>query len=304
MADIYSHYNINTAAGVMAASGVLWGGNALQTVTVAKHYPRDPQQAIGLRGVVDYTTGVQTTDVTLDCILTEQSSSAVVGDSSIYTYADQNIVLGSEVYVLTSCNMTFTAGAPATVSYGYITAGAGSSLTTMASPSVLVDGEESYYAVVMGDDGSGIELVENGTGSWVATAGGVVPSGCQSLTFGCTINKDNVLDVRVAQPIKFVTTYPLDLTVDVEVLDTEEGAASAGSLTSLGVIGAGLSNHADRTNYTSPSAGGGDFATSTSNYVLATGLVKVDESETVNVGGFLTYTFNYLAADIAIPLES
>lgn len=302
MLNIFSHYEANLTSGVLAASSDMannmWGNNALQTVTIARNFPRDPQQAIGYRGIVDYTSAVQTTDFTLDCILTEQSDAAVAGastGSSIYRFADDEVVLGTEHYVLTSCNLTFAAGSPATVSYGYITSGAGSALAELASPpDVLIDGEEAAFAVVLGDDGSGITLTDG-----AGVAGVVLPSGVQSLNFSSTINKDNILDIRAAQPIQFITTYPIDVTCDVETYDS----TSAGSLTSLGVRLASGTAHADRSGYTSPSVTPGtDFAPLDKILCLCNGLIKVTENESLNVGGYVTYTYNYTASDLAIPL--
>jgi hypothetical protein len=312
MADIFSHHEADLTTGVLAASSDMandmWGQNALQTVTIARHYPRDPQQAIGYRGIVDYTSAVQTTDFTLDCILTEQSDAAAAGTSgsgtSIYRYADDQILLGTEHYVLTSCTVNFSAGAPATVSYGYITAGAGSALAELGSPpDVLVDGEEAYFAVVMGDDGSGIEF-SDGAGTVPTFPNVVMPSGVQSVNFAATINKDNILDVRAAQPIQFITTYPIDVTCDVETYDPDaSGPTSAGALTSLGVRLASGTNHADRSGYTAPSrTPGADFSALDKILVLCNGMIKVDETESLNVGGYVTYTYNYTASDLAIPL--
>jgi hypothetical protein len=309
MANIFSHHELDLTSGVMAApaSGVsdtMWGNNALQTVTVARHRPRDPQQAIGYRGIVDYTSGQQTSDFTLDCILTEQTDQAVDGvgpsGTSIYKFADDEVIVGQESYVLTSCNVGFTAGSPATVSYGYLTTGIGSALSELGSaPDVLKDGEESYFAVVMGDDGSGVQLVTYNGSAWVAN-NGVAPSGVQSLSFSSTINKDNVLDIRAAQPIQFITTYPIDITCDIETYDK---GGSVGSLTTLGVSLANLNNHADRSGYTSPSRDPGvNFGALSKNLVLCRGLILVDDQESLGVGGYVTYSYNYTASDIAIPL--
>ena len=315
MANIFSHYEADFNNGVLlkAGNGVAeraWGGNALQTVTVARHYPRNPQQAIGFRGVVDYTTGQQTTDLTLDCILTEDTAEAVEGTgttgTSIYRHAENEMIVGQESYVLTSCNLAFQAGNPATVSYGYITAGEGSALAELpAAPDVLTDGEEAYFAVVMGDDGSGIELMAKQGGVWVEDPADIVlPSGVQSMNFSSTINKQNIMDVRSAQPIQFITTYPIDVSVSVETYDkSQPGGFRAGALSTLGVKLKGLNNHADRSSYTAPSRNPGvDYPASEKVLVLASGLVKTEETESLNVGGYLTYTYNYTAADLAIPL--
>ena len=94
----------------------------MQTVTIVRRTPVNPQQAIGYKGIVDYTSGVVTSDVTLDCILTENCTPAAES-TSVYEHAETSMILGEESYVLTSCNLTFQAGNPATVNYGYITAG-------------------------------------------------------------------------------------------------------------------------------------------------------------------------------------
>jgi hypothetical protein len=303
MANIFSHHEADLATGILAASNDMannmWGNNALQTVTIARNFPRDPQQAIGYRGIVDYTSAVQTTDFTLDCILTEQSDAAVNGatsGTSVYRFADDEVILGTEHYVLTSCNLTFTAGSPATVSYGYITAGAGSSLAELATPpDVLIDGEEAAFAVVMGDDGSGIVLTDG-----AGVAGTILPSGVQSLNFSSTINKDNILDVRAAQPIQFITTYPIDVTADIETYDP----TGAGALSGLGVRLAQGTAHANRSTYTLPSrTPGSNFASLDKILCTCNGLIKVSENESLNVGGYVTYSFNYTASDLAIPLS-
>lgn len=318
---IFSHYDVDFEAGLPTklptADTAAWGDNALQTVTIARHFPRDPQQAIGHRGVVDFTSGQRTTDLTLDCILTEQTAEAVDGTgasgTSIYKHAERSLAVGQESYVLTSCNVGFTAGAPATVGYGYLTSGAGSALEKLSSaPGVLTDGEEAYYAVVMGDDGSGVVLISKLNGSWVTANGQelVLPSGVQSLRFSSTINKDRIMDIRSAQPVQFITTYPIDITADIETMDKSGTTWQAGNLTAIGVRLNNVDNHADRTGYsaTPSSTYPGDrtntnFAASDKDLVLASGLTKIEETETLNVGGHLTYTYNYNVADLAIPLS-
>ena len=329
MANIVQHFGLNPTTGIMAALNAqygitdateLWGKNALQTITIARHFPRNPQQAIGYRGVVDYTSGQRTTDLTLDTILTEDTEGAVdgtaaavgetAGGTSIYRHADNQMSVGSEQYVLTSCNVGFTPGNPATAAYGYITSGQGSAMEALTTaPDVLKDGEEAYFAIVLGDDGSGIRLVSKSGGSWTTDAV-VLPSGVQSMTFNSTINKDNILDIRSSQPVLFVTTYPINVTVDLETFDKSAvGGFDAASLKNLGVRLAGGTDHAVRTDYIAPSrvlSGAGLYgvgAKGTKNLVLATGLIKTEESEKLNVGGYLTYTYSFTAADIAVPLK-
>lgn len=318
--NIIQHHEVDFTKGIMAklasqytglttADG-LWGGNALQTVTIARHFPRNPQQAIGHRGVVDFTSGARTTDLTLATIMTEDGVEAVDGmeGTSIYRHAENQMSVGAESYVLTSCNVGFTAGAAATVSYGYITSGTGSALVALAAedrPDVLKDGEEAYFAVVLGDDGSGIRLVSKSGGVWTSNTEIVLPSGVQSATFNSTINKNNVLDIRSAQPVYFVTTYPIDVSVNLECYDksSTSGGFNAAALKNLGICLAAGTAHADRTGYTAPSRSPfSNYAAETKNIVLASGLTKTEDSESMNVGGYLTYTYTYTGTDLAIPL--
>jgi len=273
---VYSHHNVDLTAGTLSDLGgsSSWGGHALQTVTVAAHTPRDPQLAIGYKGVVDYTSAVQTNDVTLDCILVEGGTGAT-SNSSVYDFAD--VTDAGSSYVLTSCNIGFTAGAPATVSFGYLTAMPISYLDVSATPSVLTDGEEAQFAVVMGSDGTGIEF----TGLTAS------PSGVQSVTFSGTINRDNVLDIRSSQPIEFVTTYPLDLTVDAEYY----GGFTIASLSTGFKIG-------------SSGGGSGKQAASQIFWANATGLILVESGQSMNVGGYLTTTKSWQAADLEIPRDA
>lgn len=317
MAKLAAQYPLMTEGAIG-----LWGRNALQTITIARHFPRNPQQAIGFRGIVDYTSGQRTTDLTLDTILTEDTEEAVEGatglGTSVYRHAENQMNVGHEQYVLTSCNVGFTAGNPATASYGYITAGEGAAMEAVAGAvEILKDGEEAYFAVVLGDDGSGIRLLTKSAGAWTTNSEVVLPSGVQNVTFNSTINKNNILDVRSAQPVYFVTTYPINIAVNLETYDksSTDGGFNASGLTNLGVCLAGLGNHADRSNYDDPSRNtpGADpdvnadplanYPASTRKLVLATGLVKTEDSERMNVGGFMTYTYAFTAADIAIPLK-
>lgn len=296
--SVTQHHSINTASnlqGIMDKinGSAAWGGNALQTINITRNTPRNPHQAVGYRGVVDFSSGQITTELSLDCILTEQAVEATV-DSGIYKHAEQDMVVGLESYVLNSFSVGFQAGNPATLKFGYLTSGLGSALIAAAqAPAVLVDGEEAVFAVVMGSDGSGVSIVD-------ATGAAILPSGVQSINFSANINKNNIMDIRSSNPIQFVTTYPIDITVNLEVFDKSASVVSAGSLSSIGVKLAGLANHASRTGYaTNP---GVAFANEDKLLVLASGLSKTQETESINVGGYLTYTFNYTASDLWIPL--
>lgn len=312
------HHNIDLTGGVMSKPGVAWGGNALQTITIARHTPFNPQQAVGYKGIVDYTSSPVTSDLTLDCILTENSVAAS-SETSVYNHADLEVIIGEESYVLTSCNINFQAGNPATVNYGYITAGLADALLATANPAVLKDGEEAAFAVVMGEDGQGVNLIALNK----AGATFVLPAGVQTLGFTASLNRNQILDVRSSSPIQFVTTYPLDLSVNLEMLqsrgfkdadgmvigtgeDTATGRqALAKSLDAITVqCGASTEENGLETTPAGNRDPGKQGTPVTKGIVLtkATGLMLTEEGESVNVGGNLTFTYNYTAADILLPL--
>ena len=313
------HHNIDLTGGVMSKKGVAWGGNALQTITIARHTPFNPQQAVGYKGIVDYTSSPITSDLTLDCILTENSVEAS-SNTSVYNHADTEVVIGEESYVLTSCNINFQAGNPATVNYGYITAGLADALLATANPAVLTDGEEAQFAIVMGEDGQGVNLIAlNKSGATF-----VLPAGIQTLGFTASMNRNQILDVRSSSPIQFITTYPLDLSMNLEMLqsrgykdadgvvigtgdDTPTGRqALAKSLDSVEVAcGASTAaNGLETTPFGNRNPGkAGTPEEKGITLTKATGLMLTEEGESVNVGGNLTFTYNYTAADIQIPLD-
>lgn len=331
-----------------------WGRNALQTVTITRRTPFNPQQAIGYKGIVDYTSSPFTSDVTLDCILTEGSVDAT--GNSVYNFADDEVVVGKESYVLTSCALNFQAGNPATVNYGYITAGNASELDANLNPKTLQGGEEARFAVVMGEDGSGIYIFAEGSDS----SSFYLPAGVQTLGFNATLNRNQILDVRSSEPVQFITTYPLDLSVNLEVLqsianDLGELPGQVGydatayaanlkkrfvGLKSIGVRGGTTADYPDPYGDDGASAeyankdgktlmsinktvarghesdnSGSQYPTGSYTdktavtkgsgklYVSASGLMKTEDSESVNVGGNLTYTYQFTAADIEIPLD-
>lgn len=282
------HHNIALNSGVMNAQGVAWGHNALQTITIARHTPFNPQQAVGYKGIVDYTSSPVTSDLTLDCILTEGSDIAS-SNSSVYKHAETEVTIGAESYVLTSCNINFQAGNPATVNYGYITAGLASELIATANPAILKDGEEAAFAVVMGEDGQGVNLVATGP------TGGI-PAGAQTVGFTCSLNRNQILDVRSSSPVQFVTTYPLDLSMNLELLQKIDGKILTGLTVEPGASSAGLTT----TPYGNVPRANTSYGCTC--FVIATGLKLTESGENISVGGNLTYTYNYTAADICIPL--
>lgn len=292
------HHNIDIENGVLIKPGVVWGNNALQTITIARHTPFNPQQAVGYKGIVDYTSSPVTSDLTLDCILTEQSDTAAEA-TSVYKHADLEVKVGSESYVLTSCNINFQAGNPATVNYGYITAGLASELAKLAegAETMLTAGEEAQFAVVMGEDGKGVNIVALDHND----AEFIIPAGAQTIGFTASMNRNQILDVRSSSPVQFVTTYPLDLSVNLELLQNITGT-NLGSIelkpeaSTIGLVTTASGNRAAGTGVS------GNNGTCTS-FVKATGMKMTESGESVNVGGNLTYTYNFTAADILLPLS-
>ena len=306
---VYTHDRIDIAAGPLAsATKLLWGGNALQTVNITRNTPRNPQQAIGYLGVVDYTRGIITSDVTLDTILVEGCAEPDIdpagGSSSINKYAAQTIDLGSETYAMTSFSMAMAAGSPATMNFGWITNTLASYLAVKDQPAAS-DGTQ--FAVVLGDEGQGVDLVAtwegtapsattdlpvldtNGNLTTVTDHG--VPAGVQSLNIAGHINRDQVLDVRTSLPIAFITTYPVNITADMEVYQmpgtnppTNPGASQWGKLRSLLVqqrLGA-----------------------TPKKYIKINGMTKITEGESVSVGRYLAYNVHFEGTDIFLPLPS
>ncbi len=337
--SILTHERIKLTTGILAKTGVLWGENALQSITIARHTPKTPQQAIGYLGIVDYTSGTITSDLTLATILVEgcDKADAVGKTNSVYKYAGRQAVIGTESYVLTSVAASFTAGNPATVDYGYLTSGIASFMDAHeeANTPDPSSGEESDFAVVMGDDGSGCKLLATWDGVTPETGyvpiidgAGVfqgstledegVPAGVSSLNFNARINRDTILDFRSAQPVQWVTTYPVDITTDIEIYEhaTTAGTARIGEsgydvstfqhiwddLAEVSVVSTALGKH--RT-YTPPpvlTAGGGGLASDGDVYVKAIGMEKVDETDTISVNRYTTYTINFTVADLLVPL--
>jgi len=165
--NVFTHDRIDLANGLLANTSLLWGQNALQTVNITRNTPRPQNQAVGYLGVVDYSRGVVTSDVTLDTILVE-GCTACVNDptqtaiSSINRYAGMSVSMTSELYALTSFAMALASGSPITANYGWITAGLASYLSTKPQPT-LSDGTQ--FAVVVGDYHNGITLVATWSGT-------------------------------------------------------------------------------------------------------------------------------------------
>ena len=318
------------------AKGLLWGQNAIQSITIGRHTPKTPYQAVGLLGIVDYGSGAITSDVAIETFLAEGCDKAdTVGKlNSIYRYAKQSVTLGVESYVLTGFNIAMQAGQTITVGYNWITSSFASYLEVQDQPTEVGIGEESNFAIVMGDDGSGIKLLA----TWdtvtarsgfvpILDANGVlqaaqlgdegVPAGAQTCNFSGTINRDQVLDIRTAQPVQFVTTYPLDITAELRVFElaVKDGALRPGEpsydpddannkpiwdkLQDIALVATALAKH--RSSYpggwTPP-----DTAAADDVYVKAIGLTKIDESQAVSVGQYLSFTANFRVSDLILPL--
>jgi hypothetical protein len=116
-----------------------------------------------------------------------------------------------------------------------------------------------------------------------------LPVGVQRLNMSANINRDQVLDVRSTRPCAFVTTYPIDVAMDMEVYQlpgTSDPSTTApvwGQLSSLAVVSA---------------------ADPTKIYAKVLGLVKQTEGESIAVGRYLSYTVNFRGADLWIPLKA
>jgi hypothetical protein len=327
MSNILTHDRIKLNSGVLAsAKGLLFGGNALQSITIGRHSPVQPQQAVGFLGIVDYTSGVITSDAQLDCVIVEGTTKAdtATKTNSIYRFAKHQVNTGSESYCLTSSGVTFAANAPATINLGYLTAGLATYLDSQDQPTPGT-GEESSFCVVMADDGSGVALVPtwysttplvtnnlpilDASGTLTNASDQGLPAGIQTVSLSAGINRDQIVDVRAVSPVQWVTTYPLDLRADMEVhmLPVLSGVNRPGdvgydpttfkhqmrNLKDLAIQATNLGKHV---------AGGATAASNNDVYVKAIGFKQTDESEGVSVGRYLTYRFNFIIADLLLPL--
>ena len=331
---IFTHDRISLSSGLLnklTTGRHLWGNNALQNVTIGRNTPKEVQQAIGHLGIVDYVSGTITSDVQLDTVLVEACDKAVPG-SSVYKYGNVPLAPGSESYVATAFNLGFTAGSPATFGVQLLTSGLASYLDVEDQPTPET-GEESSFAVVMGDDGSGCIVVatwdgatpvtgtvsvidkNNNLDSQIVSDNGL-PAGIQSLNFSANINRDQILDIRSASPVQYTTSYPIDITVDMEVYqpphygtntpgganynpDREDTATPVfggawDKLRNISVQALALDKHPTGTNLTPPTAGEA--------YVNAIGLTKQSETETAAVGRSLMYNVSFTAADLEVPM--
>lgn len=306
--NICTHDQIDLAAGLLGKTTLLYGGNALQTISVTRNTPRNPNQAVGYLGIVDYNRGIATSDVSLDTILVESCSLVdmdATGDgkvSSLSRYANKQVDLLNEEYSMTSFAMALAAGSPVTANYGWITAGSASYLASKTQPA---SSDGTQFAVVMGDDEHGLVLVAtwggtaptagtipiikaDGTAGTVTDSG--LPAGVQSINLAGNINRDNVLDVRSSRPIQFVTQYPLRITMDMEVYQlpgTTDPNATAPRWNDLKAL-----EIKSRENISSAQK----------TYAKITGLAKQTEGESVSVGRYLAYTVNFEGSELYFPI--
>ncbi len=302
--NVFTHDRVDLTAGLMANATLLYGGNALQTINITRNTPKNPAQAIGYLGIVDYTRGVVTSDVMLDAILTEKDAGSPLlasANSSAYKYAGQTVGLDTEAYAMTSFAMALAAGTPVTSNYGWITGGLASYIKTKAQPTVS-DGTQ--VAMVLGDEGHGLVLLATWSGSAPTSAfipvmsdAGVLgsvsdnglPIGVQSLNLSANINRDQVLDVRSTRPACFVTTYPVDIGMDMEVLqlpgttDPTVTAPAWGQLQSLKIVAA---------------------SDPTIIYANILGLQKQTEGESSSVGRYLAYTVHFRGTELWFPCNT
>ena len=306
--SIFTHDRISLIAGLMANTGLLYGSNALQTINVTRNTPKNAQSAVGFLGIVDYTNGIVTSDVTLDTILTE-GSVAAAATSTPNLWGNQTVNLATESYALTSFAMAMAAGSPATANYGYITAGMASYLKTKAQPTASAGTD---FQMVLGDEGHGLILVAdwgttdgNTAPAWKSTiptlaADGTLtsigdyglPASVQSLHLSASINRDHVLDLRSTRPCAFITTYPIDMSMDMEVYQLP-GTIDATDTANPFVT---TPQWSALTALTIQANSGGKV------YSKAIGLVKQTEGDSVSVGRYLAYTVNFKCTDMWIPL--
>jgi hypothetical protein len=152
---------------------------------------------------------------------------------------------------------------------------------------------------------AGLPILQDSTGDLTTESDAGLPAGVQSVNIAGNINRDQVIDVRTTRPVGFITTYPLDITMDMEVYQvpqvydlttnagpqppTNPGASEWTYLTDLLVATSAY-------NPTAPDP--------TQVYAHITGLRKQTEGESVSVGRYLAYTIRFLGADIMMPIAA
>jgi hypothetical protein len=275
---------------------------------------------------VDYTRGVVTSDVSLDTILLEKNSTdntrkdydvnagnyLASAQSTINKYAGLTVDLvgGGEVYALTSCAIGMSAGNPTTVNYGWLTAGLASALAVKPQPTASAGDQ---FAMVLGDEGSGLVLIatwldmdKNTVGNQAPTVGTLptldvngavvntlsdygIPAGVQSINMSGNINRDQVLDVRSTRPCFFQTTYPVNVTMDMEVYQKPDTSGVTGSPNGWNYLDSiAVASAADNTKI----------------YAKITGLAKQSETDTISTGRYMTYSVRFEASELWIPLKA
>lgn len=338
---IYTHEQVDLQSGILSKiqdGRDMWGRNAIQSIAISRNSPREPQQAVGFLGIVDYASGIISSDCQIDTILTEGTTKASPF-TSVYRYGREQLRAGSETYVTTSFGLGFSAGSAATFSIGFLTSSLASYLGIFADnyEHTVGTGEESDFAVVMGDDGSGCKILvdwrgvaPDGGGQTIPvyTAGGSlifkeddgIPGGIQSLNFNSTINRDQILDIRSTSPIQYITTYPIDVSVDLQVFEAPYNGTNSPGLAGYqpdreiaGVFGSYWRQIQNLGVGTDPPEVANDkhntssdanavTANANETFVKAIGLELQSESENVSTGSQISYSVSYSAADLQVPM--
>lgn len=259
------------------ASGVGFYYAAVQSVSVTTNTPKNPLQSLGYKGTVGYIKQPNTADVTIEEFIpanitkftnaTSSFNSATMDRlSDIATTADAATggslptLAGATECVLSGATFNFTAGQPARATWTYLGRGGDASIDTTTA----ITGDGTQKTVLLWED---VNVVHNSFAGLVTNS--VPLSGVQSVTFTGQINKDTLFALGLSGVYQHVTTFPINVQMTIEsyqdLLNVDADAIS-------GNVAVGCAR--------------------------VTAVRQVSRGQSVAVGGYLTNTEQYIAADL------
>lgn len=254
-------------------AGVGYPDAAVQSVSVTTQSPRNPLSALGYKGVVGFIRQPDTADVTVEEFLpanvthwsTATAASPPTGTTKLQDVAvadDLNPegvdIAGALGCVLTGVTFNFNAGQPARVTWTYLGKGGLAALNEVANPT---HGTGEEKTVLLWED---VNLV---TGSLNLDFSKGPISGIQSVTFTGTINKDTLFALGTSGVYQHVTTFPTNVSVNIESYENLTQATNASGNIAVGPV-------------------------------RAINVRQNSRGQNIAVGGFRTNTESYTAADL------
>lgn len=253
---------------------------AVQSVSVTTQSPRNPLSALGYKGVVGFIKQPDTADVTIEEFLPATVAQWVVSLSAAgaggnpsgntdkladIAVADDLNPAGTDIAgaigcVVSGVTFNFNAGQPARITWTFLGKGGLADVDDEPSP-IAGTGEEK--TVLLWQD---VNLTNDSLNGFIP-ANMLPVSGVQAATFTGTINKDTLFALGTSGVYQHVTTFPTNVTVTIE-------------------------SYQDMTSDTGAS---GNIAVGP---VKAINCRQNSRGQNIAVGGFLTNTETYTAADM------